>query len=97
MADIEATLQERGSNYGAFSGHASVTQSIKAIIHNGLHNNENFHKLPSSEQSVVVESLDMIAHKVGRIVNGQPLFEDSWVDIAGYAQLVPRNVGGNSL
>ena len=30
----------------------------------------------------------MIAHKMGRIVNGDPYYDDSWVDIVGYAQLV---------
>jgi len=34
------------------------------------------------------EALDMIAHKIGRIVNGDPDYEDSWRDIAGYATLV---------
>ena len=30
----------------------------------------------------------MIAHKLGRIVNGDPNYADSWDDIAGYAKLV---------
>jgi hypothetical protein len=30
----------------------------------------------------------MIAHKIGRILNGDPNYADSWIDIAGYAQLV---------
>jgi hypothetical protein len=34
------------------------------------------------------ESLDMICNKIGRIVNGDPRLIDSWLDIAGYAQLV---------
>jgi hypothetical protein len=34
------------------------------------------------------ESLEMIAHKISRIVNGDANYMDSWVDIAGYAQLV---------
>jgi len=30
----------------------------------------------------------MICHKIGRIVNGDPNYYDSWADIAGYAKLV---------
>ena len=33
------------------------------------------------------EALDMIQHKIARILNGDPYYEDSWVDIIGYAQL----------
>lgn len=29
----------------------------------------------------------MIAHKIGRILNGDPNYRDSWDDIAGYAKL----------
>ena len=34
------------------------------------------------------EALEMIQHKIARIINGDPNYADSWVDIAGYAQLV---------
>jgi hypothetical protein len=30
----------------------------------------------------------MVVHKIGRILNGDPHYADSWVDIAGYAKLV---------
>jgi len=33
------------------------------------------------------EALEMIAHKIGRILNGDPNYADSWHDIAGYAKL----------
>jgi hypothetical protein len=34
------------------------------------------------------EALAMIANKLGRILNGDPNYADSWMDIAGYAKLV---------
>ena len=34
------------------------------------------------------ESLDMIQHKISRILNGDPNIVDSWADIAGYAHIV---------
>ena len=34
------------------------------------------------------EALEMIATKMGRIVNGDPDYLDSWLDIQGYCQLI---------
>jgi hypothetical protein len=40
------------------------------------------------------EALEMIVHKIGRIVNGNPDKIDHWVDIAGYAKLVADRLQG---
>jgi hypothetical protein len=32
MANLEETLQERGSRYGSFVHHAAITQELKATI-----------------------------------------------------------------
>lgn len=40
------------------------------------------------------EALEMVAHKIGRILNGDPNYPDSWHDIAGYAQLVDARLAG---
>ena len=40
------------------------------------------------------ESLDMIVHKIARILNGDPNHVDSWHDIAGYATLVELELKG---
>jgi hypothetical protein len=37
--------------------------------------------------------LEMIAHKIGRVLAGDPNHADHWDDIAGYARLVARRVG----
>jgi hypothetical protein len=34
------------------------------------------------------EALEMVAHKIGRILNGDPKYHDSWHDIIGYTKLV---------
>jgi len=34
------------------------------------------------------EALEMIQHKIGRILNGDQYYHDSWHDIIGYAKLV---------
>ena len=41
-----------------------------------------------------VEALEMIAHKIGRIINGDHSYSDSWHDIAGYAKLVADRLDG---
>lgn len=86
--NIQHTLLERGNRYGKFSGHAEVTQSIKECMHVA----PNWAKINDSQR----EALEMIAHKIGRILNGDPNYDDSWVDIAGYAQLVVNQLRGDT-
>lgn len=38
------------------------------------------------------EALEMIAHKIGRILNVDPNYHDSWHDIIGYAKLVENTL-----
>lgn len=85
---VDKTLAERGNRYGSFSGHAAVTQDLKNTIvrHLRYRNKE----LPPSQQ----EALDMICHKIGRIINGDNNYADSWHDIAGYAKLVDDQLNG---
>lgn len=78
--DITSLLTERGQRYGRFEGHAAVTQSLKAA----MRASKNWHHLDPDMK----ESLEMIAHKIGRILNGDPEYMDSWDDIQGYARLV---------
>lgn len=88
MTDINSTLADRGRRYGAFTDHARITQGLKALISRELCRQEK--SLALDQQ----EALDMIMHKVGRIINGDPDYADSWVDIAGYAQLVANRLEG---
>jgi hypothetical protein len=86
--DINQTLNERGSRYGTFVGHAKVTQQLKTVIQYALVERDK--SLVEDQQ----EALDMICHKIGRIVNGDPDYADSWIDIAGYAKLVADRLEG---
>lgn len=91
-SNIEDTLKERGSRYGEFPQHAQITQRLKNVMGNfsGLKDEtEKVHIHPWDELADdQKEALEMIAHKIGRILNGDPNYADSWVDIAGYAKLV---------
>jgi hypothetical protein len=88
MTDIVETLTERGSRYGTFTSHAKVTQDLKRVVF--LHAANNGRHLDDDQR----EALDMICHKIGRIVNGDPNYADSWIDIAGYAKLVADRLEG---
>lgn len=83
MKLISETLDEREQLYGSFKDNANAAQSIKTI----LRCHGNWYRLQAFEQ----EALEMIAHKISRILNAdpeqKPRYTDSWHDIAGYATL----------
>ena len=80
MSDIKQTLEQRGSTYGDFKDHARVTQALKATAEeHGI----NWNMLKDTHR----EALEMIFHKIGRILNGDPDYKDNWHDIAGYSKL----------
>lgn len=82
--DIAQTLAERGTRYGSFPGHAKITQSIK----NAMICTPNWGLLADDQK----EALEMVAHKIGRILNGDPNYHDSWHDIVGYTKLVADRI-----
>lgn len=85
---LDKILDERGRRYGTFLGHANVTQQLKKVI------DETVCRRGVGLEADQYEALDMICHKIGRIVNGDPDYVDSWQDIAGYAQLVADRLEG---
>lgn len=83
MADqvtTEALLSERGKTHGDFTDNARVMQALKKI----MEAEPGWQRLNDIQR----EALQMNAHKVGRILCGNPNFKDHWDDIAGYAKLV---------
>jgi hypothetical protein len=87
---IDETLNERAQDYGKFKDGAALMQGIKRLLadHARAHG-----KTFADDQW---EALEMIVHKMARIVNGNPDKVDSWVDIAGYATLVADRLQGNA-
>lgn len=84
MSTIDKTLNERGTRYGAFEDNAEITQHLKHV----MRQHPGWGDLSLSQ----AEALEMIVHKIGRILNGNPNYIDSWHDIAGYACLVEKNL-----
>ena len=77
---VDDTLDQREKTYGSFKDHSTLSQSLKSRMkcHQG------WTKLQPDQE----EALEMIQHKIARIINGDPSYTDSWHDIQGYAKLV---------
>jgi hypothetical protein len=84
MSNIDSTLNERGSRYGDFEDHAFITQDLKVV----MQETPNWDLLKADQK----EALEMTAHKIGRILNGDPNYIDSWHDIIGYIRLVEQRL-----
>lgn len=86
--EVDQILDERATNYGSFVTQAMLAQMFKGTTATYLRQHS---KTLMPDQH---EALDMIFSKIGRILNGDPDYVDSWVDIAGYAQLVADRLNG---
>jgi transposase-like protein len=85
---VDVTLDARAVEYGKFIEGAEVMQMLKRVVQAALNNRD---KTLAHDQA---EAMDMIIHKIGRIVNGNPDVVDHWLDIAGYAKLVADRLEG---
>jgi len=87
---VNNVLDTRAQSYGTFKDGAALMQSIKRKLaeHAAVHE-----KTFADDQW---EALEMIVHKMGRIVNGNPDVVDHWVDIAGYATLIADRLQGKA-
>ena len=87
-AAVDDVLVQRRGTHGDFSTNAAVTQGIMRLLATG----------PSWNllSDVHVEGLHMIAHKMTRVVCGDPTEPDHFADISGYARLVVKHLGGSA-
>lgn len=82
--NVNEMLAGRQATYGAFENHAKISQDIKDV----MKATSGWEKLEDDQ----LEALEMIAHKIARILNGDPTYADNWIDIAGYATLVANRL-----
>ena len=80
MPDIKTTLAARQSTHGSFKESAVTVQRLKTVMRAA----PNWELLSGSQK----EALEMIQHKIGRILHGDPNFHDNWHDIIGYTKLI---------
>jgi len=86
--DVDRVIDMRGLDYGKFKDGAALMQGIKRQM---AEHAQKHDKLFADDQW---EALEMIVHKIGRIVNGNPDAVDHWIDIAGYAKLISDRLEG---
>lgn len=79
-------LIERGSTHGNFAESSIFNQALLDLFRN----TKNWDDMPAMHK----ESIEMIMHKIGRIVFGDFNFKDHWVDISGYASLIEKELKG---
>jgi len=77
---IRNTLLQRSMTHGDYAVHAKITQDLKRVIER----QDNYDRLDDCQR----EALAIIAHKIARILAGNPNWHDHWYDIVGYATLV---------
>ena len=77
--EVRELLNVREDMYGQYSIVSQISQDIKKV----MKESPNYKVMPAFAK----ESLDMIANKIARILNGNYYYDDSWRDISGYATL----------
>jgi len=78
--EIKDTLSTREGQYGRYETVSQISQDIKKT----MRQSPNYYIMPDYAR----ESLDMIANKMARLLNGDYYLNDTWHDISGYAALV---------
>ena len=78
--EVNKILKVRAGTYGEYRDVSQISQDIKKVIKNS----RNYPLMPA----YMLESLELIANKLARILNGDPMYDDSWRDISGYCTLV---------
>lgn len=82
--NVNEMLAGRQGTYGPFENHAKISQALKAV----MHERSGWDRLKHDQR----EALEMVQHKIARILNGDPDYADNWIDIAGYATLVANRL-----
>lgn len=80
---IAAILEQREARYGGFKSNSIVAQQLKTV----LQTHPKWPELAPFHQ----EALHQILSKVSRAIFN-PDYIDNWIDIAGYATLVSREL-----
>lgn len=87
MIDVNEILTERQSQYGSFENVALYTELVNKVLSNNM----------EQRTDAMNMAIYMIASKLARIASGDPTHKDSWLDIAGYAQLVVNTLEESGL
>lgn len=81
----DTLTQSRGATHGKFDDHARITQRFKMVMHDELNGRHMRGQTPLTFTQQ--EAIEMILHKIGRVIAGDASFADHWDDIGGYAHI----------
>lgn len=79
---LDKILEARRATHGDFAVQGAIAQDFKDMMRRW----PGWAFLNRHQR----ESLDMIQHKIARILSGNPNVEDHWDDIAGYATIAKK-------
>ena len=85
MSNIQATLNEREKTHGDYANTARIIQDLKHVVRRELVLRQQRGQSPLLYTQL--ETIEMIMHKVGRIISGDNNAVDHYHDIACYATL----------
>jgi hypothetical protein len=88
MTRIDEILNERRHTHGPYTEQARVSQMLKEIARA----TSRWNHLPMHQK----ESVDMIMHKLARVLTGDNSFRDHWDDISGYSILSANEIDRGS-
>ena len=77
--DINVSLSKKEKTHCIYKETANLSQSLKDVMRSG----RNWQNLNDQQK----ESLECIAMKLARLLNGNQNHRDHWDDVAGYATL----------
>lgn len=83
---VKKILAQRQKTHGSFESHAAISQGLKAV----MQASPNWNELTDVQR----EALEMMQHKVARLLNGDYTFLDHVVDIGGYNELMFNHMSG---
>jgi hypothetical protein len=84
MTNINDTLNERAHTHGDYREQAAFAQQFKRMMRAG----RNWERLELTQ----AQSLEAFADKISRVLCGNANEPDHWRDVAGYAQLIVREL-----
>ena len=78
----DLTIPNRDEQHGGLEAVGLLAQNMKGTLRAGA----NWHRLTPAQR----EALDMMMHKVARILSGDSQLRDHWLDAAGYPLCIAR-------
>lgn len=81
---INGVVSERDSRHGGFDKVSRVSQDLKRV----MVSSPNWCHL----SDVHKEGLEMVVHKIARVLCGDENYEDNYVDISGYSSVILKYI-----